>query len=130
MGRGSLKKDFTLVAVMSFERRMYLRLATPCLLVVLATILFAWVTSTLSTIPAVLGASAMWPDLPFYVCFTGALVFAVMSGIQFLRLWQREQGKAEVCLVCSCLLGAERRGRFGPYRKCLGCERNYSLARR
>jgi hypothetical protein len=129
MGCVSLKEDLKLGVAMSFETKMYLRLATPCALALLVTMLFTWVASTLSAIPVGLGAPALWPDLPMYVFLVGAFAFLLISGIQIFRLWQRDQGKANVCMVCLCLLGSEKDGRFGPYRKCLGCEKNYSLTR-
>jgi len=41
-----------------------------------------------------------------------------------IRLWRWERGDAFDCPSCGGLLGWERDGRHGPYRKCLGCRKN------
>lgn len=77
-----------------------------------------------------------WQSSPFLASMVStarwiplaALVFAVLHGAWVsYRLWQAERG---VGLLCECggLLGAERDGRYGPYRRCLACSRN--VARR
>jgi len=53
-----------------------------------------------------------------------ALAFAVMHGAWVsYRLWQTERGKGLLC-ECGGLPGAERDGRYGPYRRCRACSRN------
>lgn len=57
-----------------------------------------------------------------------AIVFAVAYwGWVCVRLWRAERGEGLLC-DCGGLLGRERDGRYGPYRKCLACSRN--VARR
>lgn len=57
-----------------------------------------------------------------------ALAFALLHGSWVtLRLWRARQGEGLLC-ECGGLLGSERDGRYGPYRRCLGCSRN--IARR
>jgi len=57
-----------------------------------------------------------------------ALAFAVVHGAWVsYRLWQAERGEGLLC-ECGGLLGAEREGRYGLYRRCLACSRN--VARR
>jgi len=56
------------------------------------------------------------------------LLFAALAGARaFYRLRAAERGEG---LLCSCggLLGRERDGRYGPYRRCLACSDN--VARR
>lgn len=53
-----------------------------------------------------------------------ALVASVILGlIATVRLWRWDRGGLLVC-ECGGLLGRERPGRFGAYRKCLACGRN------
>lgn len=113
---------------MSYETKMYLQLAKPCVLVLMMTPLFAWVASTLSDVLVRLGGQELWPDLSFYVASAGMAVFLCVSVFQLFRLWQRERGKEELCFVCGCLLGDEKEGRRGLYRKCLGCGSTQSLS--
>jgi hypothetical protein len=56
----------------------------------------------------------------------GLLGLAVLLGIvASVRLLRWETGGALIC-TCGGLLGREREGRFGPYRKCLACGRNHA----
>ena len=71
----------------------------------------------------------MAPDLPFQIAMAGAGVSLAPSLYQALRLWRWTRGKGAVCYVCGCLLGREREGRYGAYRKCLGCGKNHSLSK-
>jgi len=63
-------------------------------------------------------AMARWlPTLAIAVSVTLALVAT-------LRLWRWDQGRSALVCECGGLLGRERPGRFGAYRKCLACNRN------
>ncbi len=63
-------------------------------------------------------AMARWlPALAIAVAVTLALVAT-------LRIWRWDQGHSHLVCDCGGLLGRERDGRFGQYRKCLACNRN------
>ena len=54
-----------------------------------------------------------------------AIVVSVILGlIATVRLWRWDQGHSRLVCECGGLLGRERPGRFGAYRKCLSCNRN------
>lgn len=53
---------------------------------------------------------------------TGVLLIAE-SGWRLLR-W--EHGGGPVCRYCGGPLGVEREGRYGPFRRCVACDRNTS----
>lgn len=38
------------------------------------------------------------------------------------RMWRRESGAASMVCQCGGLLGRERSGRYGAYRRCLACD--------
>lgn len=79
--------------------------------------------ATLAANPHLLGVSAFARWVPL-----AALVFAVASWTWVcVRLWRAERGLGLLC-DCGGLLGREREGRYGPYRRCLACSRN--VARR
>ena len=114
---------------MSYVDRMCWHMLTPCLLPLALGGFVAWPLATLLTLPHQLGGQPLFPDLPFQVATVGAGVSLAIFLCQALRLWRWGQGKGASCYVCECLLGRERDGRYGPYRKCLGCGKNHSLAR-
>ncbi len=59
----------------------------------------------------------------------GLLVFAVAHAVWIsFRLWKAGRGEGLLC-DCGGLLGIERNGRYGPYRRCLACGRNVSHQR-
>lgn len=88
----------------------------------------AWLLSALLDLPNLFGGQPVFPDLPFQIIVVGAGAGVVIFTCQILRLWRWARGKGAVCYVCGCLLGRERDGRYGPYRKCLGCGKNHSLS--
>lgn len=54
-----------------------------------------------------------------------AIVASVIFGlVATVRLWRWDQGRSLLVCECGGLLGRERPGRFGAYRKCLACNRN------
>ena len=66
-----------------------------------------------------LGNTLHW--LPY-----GLLGLAVLLGIfASIRLMRWETGHALIC-HCGGLLGSEREGRFGVYRKCMRCGRKHA----
>lgn len=56
----------------------------------------------------------------------GGALSVMLFAIQGIRLWRWRLGKTDDCFVCGCLLGREREGRWGLYRKCLGCGKSHS----
>lgn len=53
-----------------------------------------------------------------------AIGFALFHGVfTSIRLWRAEHGNGLLC-ECGGLLGGERKGRYGLYRRCLQCSRN------
>jgi hypothetical protein len=54
-----------------------------------------------------------------------AIAASVILGlIATLRLWRWDQGRSQLVCECGGLLGRERDGRYGLYRKCLACNRD------
>ena len=98
--------------------RMYLP-TLACLLLAFAS---TWVLSGRgqSAYLAPLGDALRW--LPY-----GLLGIAVVLGIvASVRLMRWETGDALIC-GCGGLLGTERVGRFGVYRRCVGCGRSHAV---
>lgn len=59
----------------------------------------------------------------------GWVPYAALLGTALLGTWatwrvSRARRGIGVLCPCGCALGAERDGRYGPYRKCLGCSKN------
>ena len=50
----------------------------------------------------------------------------VLGFVASVRLMRRETGDALICR-CGGLLGGGREGRFGAYRKCMGCGRKRAV---
>ena len=114
---------------MSYVDRMYRRILGSALVPLALGVVVAWPLSTLLDLPRQLGGQTLFPDLPFQVVMVGVGICVAIFLYQFVRLWRWTRGKGVVCYVCGCLLGRERDGRYGPYRKCLGCGKNYSLSK-
>lgn len=51
------------------------------------------------------------------------LASLILGLIATVRLWRWDQGRSLLVCECGGLLGRERPGRFGAYRKCLACNR-------
>lgn len=105
-------------------RRMHwmaLRMYLPAIACLLGALVSTWVLSDLgqSEYTAPLAALLAW--LPY-----GLLALAGLLGIvASVRLWRWEAGHALMC-TCGGLLGRERLGRYGLYRKCMACGRNHA----
>lgn len=111
----------------SYENKMYLRLALPGLAAAGVTCLLIWLTSTLAGIAVTRGGPPLLPDVSGYVALAGVAVCLVAFGIQMFRLWRWTRGEAEACFVCGCLLGPLRQRRYTRCRQCLGCEKYYPI---
>lgn len=112
---------------MSYVDRMCCRMMVGCLMPIGFAILAAYVASTLLALPASLGRQAKPSDIPLLIGLVGAGLSFLLFALQGVRLWRWRLGKTDDCFVCGCLLGHEREGRWGLYRKCLGCGKNHSF---
>jgi len=103
--------------------RMYwmaVRMYLPTMACLLGALGSTWALTKLgqSQYTAPLAASLAW--MPY-----GLLALAGLLGIATsVRLWRWELGRALIC-GCGGLLGREREGRYGAYRKCMACGRNH-----
>ena len=55
------------------------------------------------------------------LAIVGSVIFGLIATV---KLWRWNQGSSPLVCECGGLLGRERLGRFGAYRKCLACSRN------
>lgn len=109
---------------MSYENRMYLRMAMPWALSGALTILATWAMSAWTDLPLVMGGSTSpFADAPLIVAGVGAIITAIIGARQAYRLWRWQEDKDPECFVCGCLLGAEYRARWNFGRRCLGCRK-------
>jgi hypothetical protein len=109
---------------MSYENRMYCRMALPWLLSGLLTLLATWITTVLADLPLSMGVPASpLAHAPLIVAGLGAIVTSGIAAWQFYRLWRWQQDQAPDCMVCGCLLGAEYQARWHVGRRCLGCRK-------
>lgn len=101
---------------------MAIRLLAPAALLCFMAVVFMLTGSRLADQPLLAGLALMWDGLAAaaFLAAAGWLLYGAF------RFWQWESGNARDCPTCSGLLGREREGRYGPYRKCLGCGRNVS----
>lgn len=111
---------------MSYIDRMCFRMMLRCLVPLVVSIPVAYIVDSLLGLPAAFGGPGNQSDVPFFVGMTGAGLSLMLFAIQGVRLWRWRLGKTDDCFVCGCLLGQERGGRWGPYRKCLGCGKSHS----
>lgn len=114
---------------MTYQTRMLARLLAPAAFVSIMSMILAYAAETLSGAPVALGGRALFPWAGDAIAVAGAGVSFVICAFQLFRYWRWTRDEGDLCYVCSCLLGREREGRFGPYRKCLGCGKNHGLGR-
>lgn len=99
---------------------MMVRMYAPALAAFALGLLLTLPLGMLRESPVLAGVYAMVRWLP-------ALAIAVSVTLALgatLRLWHWDQGRSALVCECGGLLGRERPGRFGAYRKCLACNRN------
>lgn len=111
---------------MSYVDRMCFRMMAPCLMPLVVSIPVAYIVATLLGLSAALGGPASQSDVSFLVSIAGGALSVMLFATQGIRLWRWRLGKTDDCFVCGCLLGREREGRWGLYRKCLGCGKSHS----
>lgn len=112
---------------MAYQMRMLFRLAAPAGLVLVGGLALAMMVSMLSDFPVRLGGSPLWPGIGDMVAVGTGIVALIVYVARMWRYWRWTQDMGDVCFVCLCLLGRIRDGRYGPYRKCLGCGKNHAL---
>lgn len=107
---------------MSHETLMTIRLAAPVYGLMLFALILLYVAESWTSPPYL---SALAPYLEQASWLTMALDGLVTLYVA-ARLVRWHQGHGLACNRCGCLLGRERPGlrHYGPYRKCLGCQRN------
>lgn len=95
---------------------MAIRMMLPAMFLVAGGITVTWILPDSTSTPLLAGVLERVRWLPLLLALAAAL-WSVWVGF---RLWQWHRGNALVC-KCGGLLGGEREGRFGPYRRCLAC---------
>jgi|GEM_PF-1513081 hypothetical protein len=114
---------------MTYETKMLLRLAAPAVVVLGVGLALATMASTLSDLLKAMGGAPLFDGIGDVIALATAILAGGVYFGQMLRYWRWTEGGGDLCFVCTCLLGRERDGRFGPYRKCLGCGKNHALGR-
>lgn len=103
---------------------MVVRMYLPTVLLLVGAFVATGLVSNLGQSPYLSQVAALLRWVPH-----GLLALAGLLGIvTSARLWAWDAGRAPVC-ACGGLLGRERQGRYGPYRKCMGCGMNHALRR-
>lgn len=111
---------------MSNVDKMCLRLLVICLLPMIAAVPIAMAVSAFTNAFEHMGAPPLLPDLPWLITLVAAAVCVALFAVQATRIWRWKEGRSLSCPNCGCLLGGVREGRWGAYRKCLGCRTNHS----
>ena len=111
---------------MSNVDKMCLRLMAACFLPIIFAVPIAVGVSALDNAFVNMGAPPLSPDFPWLITLVAAAACVVLFAIQGSRIWRWKEGKSLSCPNCGCLLGGIRDGRWGPYRKCLGCRTNHA----
>ena len=114
--------DFVLGGAMDRTTMMTARVFAPAGAALLAALVLMLAGWNLATLPLLAGIASAWSKL------VGAAVLAAigLGAYGLLRLWWWNQGRALGCPNCGGLLGLEREGQYGPYRRCLACDKNIS----
>jgi hypothetical protein len=111
---------------MSNVDKMCLRMLALCFLPMIFAVPIAMGVSAFDDAFAHMGAPPMSPDLPWLITLVAAAACVVLFAIQGSRILRWKEGKSLSCPNCGCLLGSVQDGRWGSYRKCLGCRTNHS----
>jgi hypothetical protein len=111
---------------MSTVDKMCLRLLAACFLPLLFAVPIVLGVSAFDNAFARLGAPPTSSDLPWLITLVAAAACVVIFAVQASRIWRWKEGKSLSCPNCGCLLGGVRDGRWGAYRKCLGCGTNHA----
>lgn len=111
---------------MSNVDKMCLRMMAVCVLPLILACVLAEGVSAFQNALAQLNASTAPVDITWLVSLMGTAVCVVLLVIQATRIWRWKEGKSASCSHCGCLLSGVRDGRWGRYRKCLGCRTNHA----
>lgn len=114
---------------MAYQTKMVLRLAAPAVMVFAVGMVMAFSVDTVTSLPVLTNRPPAVPDIGDLVALGSGFTALLIYGFQMFRYWRWTLGEGDVCFVCACLLGRERDGRYGPYRKCLGCGKNHAVGR-
>lgn len=101
---------------------MFVRAAMPAVALGGALFFLALKLKALQVSP-IFGGLAAWAPWVASAGLVGAALLLVMASWRF---WRWERGEGPTCHRCHGPLGAERLGRYGAYRRCLGCRGNCS----
>lgn len=113
---------------MAYQIKMLFRLAAPAGVVLVFGLILAGSVSAFAEVPMLAGGR--FAQMGDAVALATACLALLVYVVQMHRYWRWTQDEGDVCFVCSCLLGRERDGRYGPYRKCLGCGKNHAIGHR
>jgi len=101
---------------------MTLRVFAPAGAALLAAFVLMAAGWNLGTQPMLAGIAGTW-DKVVGLAVLAAVGLAAHGAV---RLWRWKRGSTLDCPSCGGLLGSERDGRYGPYRRCLACDKNIS----
>jgi hypothetical protein len=101
---------------------MTVKLFAPAGTMFLGSVVLMLVGWNMATHPLLPGLLIVWERLIGLVTLVGLGLWVYGA----VRLWQWHQGRSFDCPNCGGLLGSEREGRHGSYRRCLACEKNVS----
>jgi hypothetical protein len=114
---------------MAYQTRMLFRMCLPALGVMAGAMVLAIFAGAFGGLVPGPGAGPLWPGLGDTIALGGLVCSLLVYAVQLFRYWRWTQGDGDCCYICTCLLGREQDGRFGPYRKCMGCGKNHALGR-
>lgn len=126
LGYMSLGTHWNVEADMNRWIWMALKMYAPMALVLVVAVVLSVMVSNLSEIPMVAGLASEARWLPM-VAVVVALGFFLSASY---RLWRWDRGQGPICNDCGGVLGHEREGRYGTYRRCLACSHNIAAWRR
>lgn len=98
---------------------MSFRMYGPAVLALVVGAISAGLLARFGASPLLAGVAATFAWVP-YAALVGTVLFGAWAT---WRVSRARRGIGVLC-PCGCALGAERDGRYGPYRKCLGCSKN------
>lgn len=104
---------------MDREDVMFWKAILPGMAWLLAGVAAAWTLSGLPDSPLTAGLFSTLRWGPLLMAGWGLLQLAAGG----YRVWQWHRGEGLLC-ECGGMLGSERDGRWGRYRKCMACGRN------
>lgn len=111
---------------MSHVDKMCLRLLVICFLPLVFAVPVAMAISAFDNAFAQMGVPPPSSDLPRLITLAAVAVCLALFAVQGARIWRWKEGRSPSCPTCGCLLGGIKEGRWGPYRRCLGCRGNHS----